>query len=194
MNIPVRTIALLLAPILVGACADAQASTPDGSAETHPSPTMTHEASSQATGATTVSTMGTVGAVTQGSVGDAGTVYVFKSATCGCCSAWIEHMEAAGFTVEAEDTEVLADVKRQVGLPSDLQSCHTAIVDGLIVEGHVPAQTVQDVLADRGDLAGIAVPGMPIGSPGMEMPGQAADAYDVIGFTKDGARRVVERH
>lgn len=123
-----------------------------------------------------------------------GTVHVFKSPTCGCCNGWIEHMREAGFTVEAEDTQSLAQVKRELGIPNDLHSCHTAIVDGFVIEGHVPAETVAAALEDRGDLTGIAVPGMPIGSPGMEVPGRAADSYDVIGFTENGERRVVARH
>ncbi len=125
---------------------------------------------------------------------DIGTVTVFKTPSCGCCVVWVDHMREAGFTVEVTDTNSLADVKRQAGVPEDLHTCHTAIVDGLVIEGHVPASTVQQVLADRKGLKGIAVPGMPIGSPGMEVPGRAADAYDVIGFTEDGTRTVVSRH
>ena len=123
-----------------------------------------------------------------------GTVMVFKTPSCGCCANWVEHMRAAGFTVEVTDANSLSDVKRRAGVPDDLQSCHTAIVDGLVVEGHVPASTVKQVLAYRDGLKGIAVPGMPTGSPGMEVPGQAADKYDVVGFTEDGTRTVVSRH
>lgn len=125
---------------------------------------------------------------------EAGTVVVFKTPTCGCCVKWVDHMREAGFAVEVNDVASLTDVKRQAGVPADLQSCHTAIVDGLVIEGHVPASTVQQVLAERGDLHGIAVPGMPIGSPGMEVPGRAADPYDVIGFSQDGTRTVVSQH
>lgn len=131
---------------------------------------------------------------THAAAAQAGTVVVFKTPTCGCCVNWVEHMREAGFTVEVSDVASLTDVKRQAGVPADLQSCHTAIVDGLVVEGHVPASTVQQVLAERGDLHGIAVPGMPIGSPGMEVPGRAADPYDVIGFSQDGTRTVVAQH
>ena len=122
------------------------------------------------------------------------TVTVFKTPSCGCCAEWVEHMRAEGFTVEVNDSNSLTDVKRRAGVPEDLHSCHTAIVEGLVIEGHVPAATVKQVLADRQGLKGIAVPGMPSGSPGMEMPGVAADPYDVIGFAEDGTRTVVSRH
>ncbi len=122
------------------------------------------------------------------------TIHVYKTPTCGCCGGWIEHMEAAGYTVESEDLDDLTEVKDRLGVPTDLRSCHTATVNGLVIEGHVPAETIAEVLADQGDLAGITVPGMPIGSPGMEMPGRDADAYEVVGYTADGTRSVVARH
>ncbi|MFT5434363.1 MAG: hypothetical protein ACI9OJ_005076, partial [Myxococcota bacterium] len=95
------------------------------------------------------------------------TVTVFKTPSCGCCAEWVEHMRDEGFTVEVNDSNSLADVKRRAGVPEDLHSCHTAIVEGLVIEGHVPAATVKQVLADRQGLKGIAVPGMPSGSPGL---------------------------
>ena len=100
---------------------------------------------------------------------DAPTMTVFKSPTCGCCSMWIEHVEAAGFTVDARDRDDMAAVKDSLGLPSDLSSCHTGVVDGYVIEGHVPAQYVAQVLEERPDVLGLSVPGMPIGSPGMEV-------------------------
>lgn len=112
------------------------------------------------------------------------TVLVYKTATCGCCNGWIEHLEAAGFTVDARDTRDLMVVKRDAGVPTQLSSCHTAIVDGYVVEGHIPAEHVKSLLADRPDVAGIAVPGMPIGSPGMEGPNP--QPYQVYAFTRDG--------
>lgn len=116
------------------------------------------------------------------------TVLVYKTATCGCCNGWIEHLEAAGFTVDARDTRDLMVVKRDAGVPTQLSSCHTAIVDGYVVEGHIPAEHVKSLLADRPDVAGIAVPGMPIGSPGME--GANPQPYQVYSFTRDGQAAV----
>ncbi|MBT8489316.1 MAG: DUF411 domain-containing protein [Gemmatimonadetes bacterium] len=116
------------------------------------------------------------------------TVLVYKAPTCGCCNGWIEHLEAAGFTVDARDTRDLMVVKRDAGVPTQLSSCHTAIVDGYVVEGHIPAEHVKSLLADRPDVAGIAVPGMPIGSPGMEGPNP--QPYQVYSFTRDGQAAV----
>ena len=119
-------------------------------------------------------------------------VRVFKTATCGCCVAWVEHLEAAGFRVRAEDVADLAEVKRRHGVPAKLQACHTAVVEGYVVEGHVPASDVKRLLAERPPVAGIAVPGMPHGSPGMESP--TPEPYAVIGFDGDGPAGVFARH
>lgn len=116
------------------------------------------------------------------------TVLVYKSPTCGCCNGWIEHLEAAGFTVEARDTRDLMTVKRDAGVPPQLSSCHTALVDGYVVEGHVPAEQMKRLLADDPEIAGIAVPGMPTGSPGMEGPN--AEPYQVYSFTHGGQAAV----
>lgn len=115
-------------------------------------------------------------------------VTVYKSPTCGCCGKWVDHLEENGFEVKAIDTYDVASVKDRYGLPDDLGACHTALVDGYVVEGHVPADVVKKLLTDRPDVVGIAVPGMPMGSPGME--GSRVDHYDVIAFKKDGARSV----
>ncbi len=115
-------------------------------------------------------------------------MHVFKTATCGCCSLWIDHMREAGFNVVAEDVMDIVAVKRMSGVDPDLHSCHTALIDGYVVEGHVPAGVVAQLLADRPDIAGIAVPGMPMGSPGMEGPNP--QPYSVVAFTKDGGRSV----
>ena len=114
-------------------------------------------------------------------------VKVYKTATCGCCAAWVEHMRMAGFTVAVEDVVDLAAVKDTLGIPQGLGSCHTARVGGYVVEGHVPAEDVARLLATRPDgVTGIAVPGMPMGSPGMEVPGRPADPYDVVAFGSAG--------
>jgi hypothetical protein len=115
---------------------------------------------------------------------DLPTVLVYKSPTCGCCNGWVEHMEAAGFTVDARDVRDVMSVKRDGGVPPQMSSCHTAIIDGYVVEGHVPAEQVKRLLDERPEVAGIAVPGMPIGSPGMEGPN--AQPYQVLSFSHDG--------
>jgi len=97
-------------------------------------------------------------------------VLVHKSPTCGCCTVWIDHLKAAGFAVRAVETHDLAAVRARLGVPPSLASCHTAVVQGYVVEGHVPAATVRRLLAEAPPARGIAVPGMPIGSPGMEGP------------------------
>jgi hypothetical protein len=118
-------------------------------------------------------------------------VTVYKSPTCGCCSKWVEHLEASGFEVKTTDMENVEVMKDHLGLPLSLASCHTAVVDGYVVEGHVPADVIHQLLEERPAVAGIAVPGMPIGSPGMEGPNP--EPYEVIAFTKDGQQSVYAR-
>lgn len=122
------------------------------------------------------------------------TVTVYKTPTCGCCVLWVDHMTEAGFEVETVDVASLEDVKARLGVPNTLASCHTAIVGDYVVEGHVPAEDVERLLAEQPDAAGLAVPGMPIGSPGMEVEGRPADSYDVFLFTRDGRARVFAHH
>jgi hypothetical protein len=112
-------------------------------------------------------------------------VEVYKTPWCGCCSAWVDHLEANGFDVRVHKVEDLAPIKQKLGVPSSLQSCHTAEVGGYTFEGHVPAVDMQRVLKEKPELQGLAVPGMPIGSPGMETGGEP-DQYDVIQFGEDG--------
>lgn len=112
-------------------------------------------------------------------------ITVYRSPTCGCCKGWIDHLRAHGFEV----TDVLRDdvnpTKQQLGLPQDLASCHTAVIDGYVIEGHVPADDIKRLVAEKPDLAGIAVPAMPVGTPGMEM-GERKDPFAVIGFDREG--------
>lgn len=122
------------------------------------------------------------------------TLVVHKTPTCGCCSQWIAHMQQAGFTVQAHDHADLGGIKAQHGVPRDKQSCHTALVDGYVIEGHVPADDVKRLLAQRPDILGLTVPGMPAGSPGMEMPDGRVDAYAVEAIGKDGSSTVFARH
>ncbi len=118
---------------------------------------------------------------------------VFRSASCGCCGQWLEHIKAAGFTVRDEITENIAAIKRQYGVPSNLASCHTAIVAGYVIEGHVPAADIQRLLTENPKVVGIATPGMPIGSPGMEM-GNQREPYTVVSFTADGKTATFADH
>ena len=99
-------------------------------------------------------------------------------------------MEEAGFTVKVTDLEDLSEIKQQFGVPQNLRSCHTAIVDGYVVEGHVPSDVVEKMLTEKPDIAGITVPGMPIGSPGMEVEGRPADRYQILAFNKAGQSKV----
>ena len=122
-------------------------------------------------------------------------IEVFKSPTCGCCSAWIEHMSGAGFAVDARDVdqEALYALKARSGITPELASCHTAFVDGFVVEGHVPAADIERLLTERPDAIGLSVPGMPIGSPGMEM-GNQREAFDTVLLLRDGSIEIFERH
>ncbi|MBN8443666.1 MAG: DUF411 domain-containing protein [Thauera sp.] len=123
--------------------------------------------------------------------GDAVTMY--KDPNCGCCSKWAEHMRASGFSVKEVPTPQMAAVKGSAGVPQALGSCHTARVGGYVVEGHVPAADVKRLLAERPAVVGIAAPGMPQGSPGMEGP-FPPDRYDVVSFDRDGRTEVFARH
>ncbi len=119
-------------------------------------------------------------------------IIVYKTAACGCCSNWVEYVKRHGFTVKTEDVTDLTAIKVEHGVPPGMQSCHTALVDGYVIEGHVPVESIQRMLEERPDIAGLAVPGMPTGSPGMEVPGQPADSYDVIAFDRAGNTSVYE--
>jgi hypothetical protein len=115
---------------------------------------------------------------------------VHRDANCGCCKQWIKHLEANGFQVNDHVESNMSAVKQRLGVAPRLASCHTAVINGKFVEGHVPADQVL-ALSKRDDLLGVAAPGMPMGSPGMEMDGMGADAYQVIGLTRDGQDVVV---
>jgi hypothetical protein len=119
-------------------------------------------------------------------------VTVYKSAACACCQAWVEHLVENDFEVAAVNVEDLAAVKAKHAVPGRLVSCHTAVVDGYVVEGHVPAEVVRRLLEERPEVLGIAVPGMPVGSPGMEA-GDRRDPYEVLTFDAEGGTTVFER-
>lgn len=120
---------------------------------------------------------------------------VVKSPTCGCCSAWVDHMRAAGFdvTVQDVDQDRLYQLKEQLGLKQEQWACHTALVGRYFVEGHVPASDVKRLLLEQPDTRGLAVPGMPVGSPGMEM-GDSREPYDTLAIRPDGTPEVFSRH
>jgi len=111
-------------------------------------------------------------------------ITVYKSPSCGCCSKWVSHLQDNGFDVNAINRNDMNSVKSEVGIPRQLASCHTAVVGGYLIEGHVPAADIRRLLKERPAVAGLTVPGMPMGSPGME--GARQDAYKVLTFTKEG--------
>lgn len=135
------------------------------------------------------------GAVWFGGATAAPSITVFKSATCTCCAAWVAHVQEQGFTAKVMilDEEALAAKKRRLGVPDALTSCHTALMAGYVLEGHVPVPAILKLMDERPAGQGLAVPGMPQGSPGMEVPGQPADAYDVQLFQRDGTSVVFAR-
>jgi hypothetical protein len=109
---------------------------------------------------------------------------VHLTPTCGCCGKWTEHLETAGFTVTRNVTKELEAVPARQRVPAQLRSCHTAVIGDYLVEGHVPADVIQKMLKERPEIAGIAVPGMPVGSPGMEGPNPRP--YSIVAFKADG--------
>lgn len=139
----------------------------------------------------------TVAAATPGTLDQAAplpVMLVHKNASCGCCNGWIEHMRAAGFSVEPRDVDDLDPVKGRVGVPFGKGSCHTAEVGGYFVEGHVPAADIKRLLAEKPDARGLVVPGMPAGSPGMEMPDGRTQPYVVELVGRDGTPSEFARH
>lgn len=110
------------------------------------------------------------------------TMTVHKDPTCGCCGAWVSHIEAAGYLAKVVETAAIDEFKARLGVPIALRSCHTAEIDGYVLEGHVPAAALARLLAERPLARGLAVPGMPVGSPGMEVAGAEPDTYDVALF------------
>jgi len=119
---------------------------------------------------------------------------VYKTSSCGCCKQWVDHLRANGFTVETKDvsSEQVRAVSKAAGLKDDDTSCHTAKIGNYIVEGHVPASDIQRMLKEKPAIAGIAAPGMPQGSPGMEQGSK--EPYNVVAFTKDGKTTLFSKH
>ena len=117
------------------------------------------------------------------------TIDVYKTPTCGCCALWVKHLEENGFKTRVTEMDDLSEVKKKQGVPAKATSCHTAVIDGYAIEGHVPAADVRRLLKERPAVAGLAVPGMPLGSPGMEF-GDTKQPYDVLAFDKAGQMKV----
>lgn len=114
-------------------------------------------------------------------------VVVYQSRTCGCCQKWVSHLKNNGFKVKSEFLDDVTVAKNRLGVPMRMASCHTAVVNGYIVEGHVPASAIKELLAKKPAVKGIAVPGMPMGSPGME--GSHKEQFDVISFGDNGTQK-----
>ena len=121
------------------------------------------------------------------------TMTVYKSPTCGCCSDWIDIMKTKGFKIDVIETNEVNNIKQKAGLQAGQTSCHTAFVDGYVVEGHVDYSAVKKMLVEKPNILGITVPGMPIGSPGMEQ-GNTKQAYNILYVNKDGSTGVYEAH
>ena len=134
------------------------------------------------------------GSPMQNAASDKKEVVMYKNPGCQCCTAWAEHMMEGEFSVREEPTPAMMKIKYDNGITRELASCHTAFVDGYVVEGHVPIEDVRRLLDEKPDAIGLAVPGMPVGSPGMEMPGRAPDKFDVMLIHKNGDTSVFATH
>jgi hypothetical protein len=119
-------------------------------------------------------------------------VVVYKSPACGCCTDWVKHLRGRGFAVKVVEIADLVPVRQRFGVPDRLAACHTALIGGYVVEGHVPASTVKRLLAEKPPVVGVSVPGMPNGSPGME--GSTAEPFSVLAFDERGGAKVFESH
>ena len=120
-------------------------------------------------------------------------IHVYKSPTCGCCADWVDHLKANGFEVDVTETNNLNPIKQDAGLTPALASCHTAFIGDYVIEGHVPASDIERLIAESPDARGLSAPGMPVGSPGMEM-GDRKDAYQVLLFNENGQAQVFSEY
>ncbi|MEO7072134.1 MAG: DUF411 domain-containing protein [Rhodanobacter sp.] len=119
-------------------------------------------------------------------------ITVYHDPACGCCVEWIHYLQAKGYAVTTHDDQSMAAVKTRLGVPRDAASCHTAVIDGYVIEGHVPVEDIRRLLAERPDARGLAAPGMPMGSPGMQMG--PPERYAVVLIGRDGSSRVFATH
>lgn len=118
------------------------------------------------------------------------TLEVWKMRACSCCVGWAKRFEAAGFATKVHEVDEVDAIRAAAGVPADLGGCHTSKIAGYVVEGHVPVAAVRRLLAEQPAILGLAVPGMPLGSPGMEIEGEPAEPYEVVAFAADGTRSV----
>ena len=125
---------------------------------------------------------------------DPQTMTIYMSPTCGCCANWVDHVKATGFKTVVHEDEDMETVKDSLGVPRDMRSCHTAQIEKYLIEGHVPAADIRSLLAKKPEAAGLAAPGMPASSPGMAVPGQPHEPYDVLLFQRDGKSQVFAKH
>jgi hypothetical protein len=121
-------------------------------------------------------------------------ITVYKSSSCGCCTKWVDHIRENGFSPAVHDEENMDELKDELGIPRGVRSCHTALVEGYLIEGHVPASDIRRLLAERPKAAGLAVPDMPPLTPGMAPPGVKPRDYEVLAFQTDGTTRSFARH
>ena len=120
-------------------------------------------------------------------------IKAYRNPGCGCCEKWAEQLKTAGFEVDMQDDPDLSARRSAAGVPDDLAGCHTALMGNYVIEGHVPLAEIEKLISEKPAIRGIAVPGMPTGSPGMEM-GESRDAYDVIAFKADGSRSIFAKY
>jgi len=135
----------------------------------------------------------TVALMLAGTAANAASMTVMKSPNCGCCSKWVEHVRAHGFDVKVVNVDNIMAVKAKAGIPQKMASCHTTMVGGYVIEGHVPTSDIKKLLAQKPKAKGIAVPGMPIGSPGMEH-GDHRQPYQTLLIKADGSTSIFARH
>jgi hypothetical protein len=121
-------------------------------------------------------------------------ITVYKSKSCGCCAKWVDYLSGAGFSPTVYDQEDMDSIKDSLGVPSELRSCHTAVLDRYLIEGHVPATDIRRLSAGKSKLQGLAVPGMPPGTPGMAPAGAPIEGFEVIGFSSNGSRSTFARY
>lgn len=183
---------LIGASVALGACARA----PESAAASTPLPVSAQPASQEPAShepAAPAPASAAVAAVPRPAAGWP-KVLVHKSPSCGCCGLWVEHLRRSGFPVEVRNEDNLNPTKQRLGVPHGKGSCHTAEVDGYVIEGHVPVQDIQRLLAERPRARGLVLPGMPAGSPGMEMPDGRVDPYTVELVSLDGCTRPFAHH
>lgn len=183
-----RPLMVLLGSLMtLTACAQVPAPVADGAAM-QPSPGAADAASARVDAPASNVSASTVAAVPLPKA------LVHKSASCGCCGLWVKHLEAAGFEVAVNNIDNLEPIKQRLGVPLGKGSCHTAEIDGLVFEGHVPAEDIKRLLANRSDARGLVVPGMPMGSPGMEVPSGQTQPYVVEQINADGTTSPFATH